>query len=339
MQTPPNDDVAVSASTAIKRTALICGVTGQDGAFLCDLLLKKGYRVVGTSRDVFTNSFTNLKQLGVHEKIERRSLAPNDFRSVLQILTQVQPDEIYYLAGQTSVGLSFDQPIETMQSIAEGLMNLLEAMRFLRMKARLFHAASSEAFGDTPEPADETTPFRPRSPYGIAKATAFWLVSSYREAYGIHACNGILFNHESTFRPDRFVTMKIMKAAARIANGSGEKLQLGNLKVVRDWGWAPEYVDGMWRILQQATPTDFVLASGVSHSLEYFAELAFRHAGLDWLDHVTSDSSLLRPYDIAISRACPSKAARMLDWRATVSFEEIVARLYESAANKEQNLK
>lgn len=311
-------------------TALICGISGQDGAYLAELLLQKGYRVVGTSRDAFTNSFANLKRLGIHDNVEYRSLAPNDFRSVLQVLTHVEPAEIYYLAGQSSVGLSFDQPIETMHSIAEGVMNLLEALRFLKMPARLFHAASSEAFGETLEPADENTPFHPRSPYGIAKATAFWLVSSYREAYGLHACNGILFNHESPFRPNRFVTMKIIAAAVRIAAGSGEKLHLGNLNVQRDWGWAPDYVEAMWRVLQQSTASDFVLGSGTTHSLENFVSRAFALAGLDWKDHVLSDSSLLRPYDIGVSRSNPAKAAEVLGWRATTSFEEMVGHLFDA---------
>jgi GDPmannose 4,6-dehydratase len=316
-----------------QKTALICGVSGQDGSFLARLLLEKGYRVVGTSRDAYTHSFSNLHRLGIRERVETRSLAPNDFRSVLQVLTSVEPAEIYYLAGQSSVGLSFDQPIETMQSISEGVMNLLEAMRFLKMPARLFHAASSEAFGETPEPADEQTPFRPRSPYGIAKATAYWLVSSYREAYGLHACNGILFNHESPFRPDRFVTMKIVAAAARIAAGSGETLRLGNLEIERDWGWAPEYVDAMWRVLQQPVPGDFVLGSGTTHRLRDFVEKAFALAGLDWNEHVVADSTLFRPYDIGVSRANPSKAARVLGWRATTSFDEMMKLLFESACS------
>jgi len=311
-------------------TALICGISGQDGAYLSRLLLGKGYRVIGTSRDAFTNSFRNLKHLGIRERVECLSLAPNDFRSVLQVISSVCPDEIYYLAGQSSVGMSFDQPIETMQSIAEGVMNLLEVMRFLKTPARLFHSASSEAYGDTIEPADEGTPFRPRSPYGIAKATSFWLVSSYREAYGLNAYNGILFNHESPFRPDRFVTMKIVAAAARIAAGSDEKLRLGNLDIERDWGWAPDYVDGMWRVLQQDNPGDFVLATGVSHKLEDFVGRAFELAGLDWRDHVEIDASLFRPYDIGVSRANPAKAAAMLGWTAGVTFEQMVKNLFDS---------
>jgi len=321
---------AVEFKQPINKTALVCGVSGQDGAYLAELLLNKGYRVIGTSRDAHTNTFANLKKLGIHEKLEYRSLAPNDFRSVLQLLSFTVPDEIYYLAGQSSVGLSFDQPIETMQSISEGVMNLLEAMRFLRISARLFHASSSESFGETYEPADEKTPFRPRSPYGIAKASAFWLASSYREAYGLHVCNGILFNHESPFRHSRFVTMKVMAAVSRIAQGSSEKLSLGNLNIERDWGWAPDYVDAMWRVLQQDKPSDFVLASGVSHRLEDFVGKAFALVGLDWRDHVDTDPLLLRPYDIGVSKANPAKAAEVLGWRATTTFDEMVKLLFES---------
>lgn len=320
----------MSKSRNNSPTALICGISGQDGAYLSQLLLGKGYRVIGTSRDAFTNSFGNLKKLGIHDRVECLSLAPNDFRSVLQVISNVGPDEIYYLAGQSSVGMSFDQPIETMQSIAEGVMNLLEVMRYLKSPARLFHSASSEAYGDTLDPADEQTPFRPRSPYGIAKATSFWLVSSYREAYGLHSSNGILFNHESPFRPGRFVTMKIVAAVARIAAGSDEKLQLGNLDIERDWGWAPDYVDGMWRVLQQDKPGDFVLASGVSHKLEDFVGRAFALAGLDWRDHVVIDSSLFRPYDIGKSRANPAKAAATLGWTAGVTFDQMVKNLFDS---------
>lgn len=310
--------------------ALICGVSGQDGAYLAQLLLEKGYCVIGTSRDAYTNAFANLRTLGIRDRVDCKSLAPNDFRSVLQVLTNVKPAEIYYLAGQSSVGLSFDQPIETMHSIAEGVMNLLEALRFLKMPSKLFHAASSEAFGETLDPADENTPFRPRSPYGIAKATAFWLVSSYREAYGLHASNGILFNHESPFRPNRFVTMKIVAAAIRIAEGSKETLHLGRLDITRDWGWAPEYVEAMWRVLQQGSPSDFVLGTGTSHSLEDFVDKTFALAGLDWRDHVVADTSLFRPYDIGVSRSNPTKAADLLNWRTATSFDDMICKLFDA---------
>ncbi len=226
--------------------ALICGISGQDGAYLAQLLLSKGYSVCGTSRDAQISSFQNLMGLGIREQVKLESMALTDFRSVLQILTKIDPDEVYNLAGQSSVGLSFEQPVETLESVATGTLNLLEAIRFLGKPIKLYNAGSSECFGDLGEDtADETTPFRPRSPYGVAKATAFWQVANYREAYGLFACSGILFNHESPLRPERFVTQKIVSTACRIAAGSLEKLFLGNMSIQRDWGWAPEYVEAM----------------------------------------------------------------------------------------------
>ncbi|MGA0200759.1 MAG: GDP-mannose 4,6-dehydratase, partial [Prochlorotrichaceae cyanobacterium] len=251
--------------------ALVCGVSGQDGAYLARLLLEKGYQVYGTSRDSQMSSFHNLVRLGIREKITLLSMVPTDFRSVLQALKVSQPDEIYHLAGQSSVGLSFEQPAETLESIGMGTLNLLEAIRFQDLPVRFYHAGSSECFGDTRNlPADEDTPFRPRSPYGVAKATAFWAVANYREAYGLFACSGILFNHESPLRPPRFVTQKIITTAHRIAQGSPEKLHLGNIQVQRDWGWAPEYVEAMYQMLQQSSPEDYVIATGTTTSLEGF---------------------------------------------------------------------
>ena len=220
--------------------ALICGIGGQDGAYLAQLLLGKGYEVVGTSRDAMTASFDSLHRLGIFGQVETVSMAINDFRSVLHKLKTFVPDEVYNLAGQSSVGLSFEQPVETMESIAGGTLNLLEAIRFVDHPIRFYNAGSSECFGDTgAEPANELTPFRPRSPYGVAKASAHWMVHNYREAYGLFACTGILFNHESPLRPARFVTQKIVRTAARIAKGSEEKLRLGTIAIQRDWGWAP----------------------------------------------------------------------------------------------------
>jgi GDPmannose 4,6-dehydratase len=232
--------------------ALICGVSGQDGAYLARCLLGRGYEVYGTSRDAEVRSFANLARLGIAGQVATQSMASNDFRSVLQVLSRVDPDEIYSLAGQSSVGLSFEQPVETLESISMGTLNLLEAMRFLGKPMRLYSAGSGECYGDTGGArATEDTPFRPRSPYAVAKATAHWLVANYREAYGLHASTGILFNHESPLRSRRFVTRKIVAAACAIAGGSRERLTLGNVEIHRDWGWAPEYVEAMWRMLQQ----------------------------------------------------------------------------------------
>ncbi len=311
--------------------ALICGVGGQDGSYLARLLLSKGYTVVGTSRDAQTATFSNHDRLGIAGEVETVSMTLTDFRSVLQVVDEAQPDEVYNLAGQTSVGLSFRLPVETLESVSVGTLNLLETLRFTGIPARLYNACSTECFGDTGgAPATEQTAFRPRSPYGTAKAAAFWQVANYREAYGLFACSGVLSNHESPLRPERFVTRKIVSAAARIAGGSGERLQLGNLDIVRDWGWAPEYVDAMWRMLQHDAPDDYLIATGESQSLRAFVAQAFQAVGLDWADHVETDPALLRPTDLAYSGADPSKADRVLGWRAETRGVELVRRMVEA---------
>src|SRR5262245_11834946 len=317
-------------ASEIKRKALICGVSGQDGAYLAQLLLGKGYQVFGASRDAQAASFANLVQLGIRDRIALDSVSLIDFRSVLQALMKIQPDEVYNLAGQSSVGLSFQQPVETLESIAQGTLNLLEAIRFTGQPIRLYNAGSSECFGDTDVPADESTPFRPRSPYAVAKATAFWEVANYREAYGLHASSGVLFNHESPLRPERFVTKKIVAAACRIAAGSPEKLSLGNISIQRDWGWAPEYTEAMWLMLQQADPADYVIATRESHSLEEFIAAAFSTVGLDWREHVELDASLLRPTDITVGKANPSRAKESLGWQARYKMRDVVRMMIEA---------
>lgn len=305
--------------------ALICGVNGQDGSFLARLLLDKGYEVWGTSRDVQTSALSNLYTLSIEKKVNLISMAPNDFRSVLTAVEQSDPDEIYYLSGQSSVGLSFEQPAETLESIVTGILNLLEVIRLRKKLVRLYNAGSSECFGDTGEiAANELTPFYPRSPYAVAKASAHWLVTNYRESYGLYACNGILFNHESPLRPKRFVTQKIVQAAKRIAQGSDERLVLGRLDIWRDWGWAPEYVEAMWRMLQQDKPEDFVIATGESNTLADFVAVAFEVNGLDWQRHVDISPALYRPTDIDRSLGNPSKAADVLGWRASHRMRDVV---------------
>ena len=314
------------------KRALICGVGGQDGAYLAKLLLENGYEVIGTSRDATATSFTNLTRLGIREGVRTVSMAINDFRSVLATIKMVSPNEIYNLAGQSSVSLSFDQPVETMESIAMGTLNLLEAIRFAESPVRFYSAGSSECFGDTGNmSATEETPFRPRSPYAVAKVSAHGLVANYREAYGLFACTGILFNHESPLRPERFVTQKIVCSAARVAKGNKEKLLLGNLDIHRDWGWAPEYVEAMWLMLQQDRAGDFVIATGKTVSLQYFAERAFAYFGLDWQQHVESATSLLRPSDIQYGRGNPSKANRLLGWRSAVDIDGVIKRMCDAA--------
>jgi GDPmannose 4,6-dehydratase len=299
------------------KKALICGVSGQDGAYLAQLLLQKGYQVWGTSRDAQMASFGNLIRLGIKDKVQLLSMAITDFRSVLQALSFCRPEEIYNLSGQSSVGLSFEQPVETLESIATGTLNILESIRFLGLESRFYNAGSSECFGDTGGvPATEMTPFRPRSPYGVAKATAFWQVANYREAYGIFACSGILFNHESPLRPERFVTQKIVSGACHIAQGQQEVLRLGNLDVWRDWGWAPEYVVAMHSMLQGPQARDYVIATGKSNSLRDFVRLTFAVLGLDWQSYVQTESGLLRPTDITKTIGNPAKARAELGWQA-----------------------
>jgi GDPmannose 4,6-dehydratase len=316
------------------KKALICGISGQDGSYLAKFLLEKGYQVHGTARDAQMSTFANLAWVGAKDSVTVYSMALNDFRSVIQTLAKVMPDEIYNLAGQSSVGLSFEQPVETLESISVGTLNLLEAIRFTALPVRLYNAGSSECFGNTGgTAANETTPFQPRSPYAVAKAAAHWEVANYREAYNLFACTGTLFNHESPLRPERFVTRKIANAACRISKGSKEKLHLGNISIARDWGWAPEYVDAMWRMLQQDAPEDFVIATGETHTLEEFVAEAFNCVGLNWHDHVITDPTLLRPSEIMVSRANPAKALEKLGWQAKNKMHGVVKMMIDEERN------
>ena len=313
------------------KKALICGVSGQDGAYLSELLLKKGYEVWGTSRDAQGNSFGNLQRLGIRSEVRLISMDGEDFRSVLVVVKKARPDEIYVLAGQSSVWLSFEQPVETIQSFTVGVLNILEAVKMMDYPIRVYHAGSSEAFGDTLGiAATEETPFKPRSPYALAKASATWLVDNYREAYGLFACTGILFNHESPLRPERFVTQKIVSIAKRIAAGSNEKLALGRMDIFRDWGWAPEYVEAMWLMLQQDSPEDYLIATGSSRTLEDFVATVFFKLDRDWKDHVVQSPELMRPTDLAISKANPEKAYRKLGWKASKTMEQVIDGMLES---------
>jgi GDPmannose 4,6-dehydratase len=318
------------------KKALITGIGGQDGAYLAAHLLSLGYEVTGTSRDASVGRVQGLDALGIRDRVTIHSMSPVDFRSTLQVVAQVRPDEIYNLAGQSSVFASFEKPVETFESIVMGVVNLLESIRVLAIPIRLFSAGSSEMFGNTGvAPATETTAIEPRSPYGIAKATSFWQVAQYRETYSLHACTGILFNHESPLRPERFVTQKIVTAACRIAAGTQQTLQLGDLTVHRDWGWAPEYVVAMHAMLQQDELEDLVIATGRTFSLESFVDEAFRAVGLDWRRHVKHDRDLMRPTDISCVRADPSRARERLGWQAEsctpdVARKMVAAKLAES---------
>jgi len=317
------------------KKALIIGITGQDGAYLAKHLLDKGYEVTGSSRDVMASSFANLQTLGIRDKVKLVSVSINDFRSVFNAIQSFNPDEIYNLAGQTSVGLSFDQPVEAIESIAIGTLNILEVIRLQNRPVRFYNAGSSECFGDTGNtPANERTPFAPRSPYAVAKSTAKWLINSYRESYGLYACTGILFNHESPLRPERFVTQKIIAGAAKIKTGELSKLQLGNLDISRDWGWAPEYVQAMWLMMQLDKPDDFVIATGRQESLKYFVSKAFEYFDLDWQKYVEIEPSFFRPNEIVSSVGNPQKAIEVLGWSKPTDVDGVIKMMCAAQAQK-----
>lgn len=317
------------------KIALITGITGQDGSYLAKHLLGLGYEVIGASRDVDGARLSNLKTLGIDRDVRLISMNPVDFRSVLQAVNRTGIEEIYNLAGQSSVGLSFDQPVETLESIGVATLNFLEAIRLYAPTVRFYNACSSECFGEVTEGrADESRAFRPRSPYAVAKAQAFWEVNIYREAYRMYACSGILFNHESPLRHPRFVTPKVVGTALRIANGSRERLRLGNTAVRRDWGWAPEYVVAMHAMLQQAEPRDYVIATGEECSLDDFVAEVFRAVGLDARDHVDIDQSLFRPSELYRAVGEPALAAGALGWRAEKRWRDVARAMVAAEAAK-----
>jgi GDPmannose 4,6-dehydratase len=315
----------------MQRRALICGISGQDGGYLAQLLLSKGYEVWGTTRNSQVDKFGGLRVLSILDKVKILSMSPDDFHSVLKVFSDIRPHEIYNLSGQSSVGLSFKRPVETMSSISAGTHNQLEAIRFVDKSIRFYSAGSSECFGDTGTLAvNESSLFRPESPYAVAKAAATFQVSVYRKAYGLYACTGILFNHESPLRPEHFVTKKIVSTAIRIASGSKEKLKLGNIDIRRDWGWAPDYVDSMWRMLNLDAPEDFVIATGVTQSLREFVQAIFEEAELDWRDHVVHDTSMRRPSDPFEIRANPEKINNLIGWKATLVGIEVPRQMFRS---------
>jgi GDPmannose 4,6-dehydratase len=281
------------------------------------------------------SSFTNLHELGIREEIHLISVSINDFRSVFNAIQASDPDEIYNLAGQTSVGLSFEQPVEAIESIAIGTLNILEVIRLLNKPVRFYNAGSSECFGDTGDtPANEQTPFAPRSPYAVAKSTAKWLINSYRESYGLYACTGILFNHESPLRPERFVTQKIIVGASKIKAGLIQKIQLGNLDICRDWGWAPEYVEAMWLMMQQKEPGDFVIATGRMESLTYFVAKAFEYFDLDWQKYVEINPSFFRPNEIQHSIGNPQRAIELLKWSKPTDIDGVIQKMCAAQAKQ-----
>jgi GDPmannose 4,6-dehydratase len=310
------------------KRALITGITGQDGSYLAELLLAKGYEVHGVIRRASTFNTHRLDHLYVdaHEPNVRLFLHYGDLTDgtrLVTLLTKVQPDEVYHLAAQTHVRVSFDEPEYTGLTTGLGTTRLLEAIRATGLATRFYQASSSEMFGAAPPPQDERTPFHPRSPYGVAKVYGYWMARNYREAYGLFACNGILFNHESPRRGETFVTHKITRAVAAIAAGQQEFLYLGNLDAVRDWGYAPEYVEAMWQMLQQDEPDDFVIATGAPYSVKDFVQFAFEHAGLDWERYVRFDDRYLRPAEADALVGDASKAAAQLGWKAKVLAPEL----------------
>jgi GDPmannose 4,6-dehydratase len=319
------------------RTALITGVTGQDGSYLAELLLEKGYRVVGMVRRASTENFERIAHL--RERIELRQADLLDQLSLIELLRTVKPDEIYNLAAQSFVPTSWQQPVLTAEFDAVGVTRLLEAMRLVLPEARFYQASSSEMFGQVREtPQRETTPFYPRSPYGVAKVYGHFITVNYRESYGLFACSGILFNHESSRRGREFVTRKVTDGAARVKLGRAQELRLGNLEARRDWGFAGDYVDAMWRMLQQPTADDYVVATGESHTVRDLVEVAFGCVGLDWRQHVREDPALLRPAEVELLVGDASKARRILGWAPRVSFRELVEMMVRADLERLERL-
>jgi GDPmannose 4,6-dehydratase len=315
----------------LNKTALITGITGQDGAYLAQLLLDKGYRVVGLTPRRGSDTMWRLRELNVLARIEIAYGDVTDMGSVLGIVARYGPDEIYNLAAQSFVGASWDQPVHTADVNAVGTVNILEAIRQHRPEARFYQASTSEMFGKVQSPVQsEATPFYPRSPYGVAKLYAHWITVNYRESFGLHASSGILFNHESPLRGIEFVTRKVTDAVARIKLGRAETVTLGNLDAQRDWGFAGDYVDAMWRMLQQPTPDDYVITTGVTTTIREMCRIAFAHAGLDWERHVVTDAALLRPAEVDMLRGDASKARERLGWRASTGLEGLVAMMVDA---------
>jgi GDPmannose 4,6-dehydratase len=313
----------------VTRTAFITGITGQDGSYLAELLLAKGYKVHGLIRRAST--FNTDRIDGIYQDphdVDRRLFLHHgdlsDGVGLVNLLRDIAPDEVYHLGAQSHVKVSFEMPDYTGDTTGLGTIRLLEAIRAAGVPCRFYQASSSEMYGSTPPPQNEDTPFHPRSPYGCAKVYAYWAAVNYREAYGLYAVNGVLFNHESPRRGETFVTRKITRAVARIAVGLQPKLYLGNLDAVRDWGYAPEYVEGMWRMLQQDEATDYVLATGEAHSVREFVEAAFGRVNLDWEKHVELDPRYERPAEVEALIGDAAKAQRILGWQPQVRFGDLV---------------
>lgn len=317
------------------KKALITGITGQDGSYLAEFLLDKGYEVHGLIRRSSTFNTDRIEHLYVDPHEPKVNLFLhygdlNDGGQLNSLVYNIHPDEIYHLGAQSHVRVSFDMPEFTGDITGLGTIRLLEAIRRSGIKTKFYQASSSEMFGDAPSPQNEDTSFRPRSPYAAAKVYAYWMVRNYRDGYNMFACNGILFNHESPRRGETFVTRKITRAVARIKYGLQDKLYLGNLKAKRDWGYAPDYVEAMWLMLQHETPEDFVIATGESHSVREFLEEAFSYAGLDWQEYVEIDPRYFRPTEVEFLQGDASKANKILGWRPRLDFKELVRTMVDA---------
>jgi len=314
-----------------QKVALVTGVSGQDGSLLSKFLLENNYRVIGTSRDIHTSSFNKLIKLGIEKEVTRVNMNTCDYRSVLNIISIYEPDEIYHLSGQSSVAQSFEFPVETLESICISAITILEAIRYKNRLIKFYNAGSSECFGNTFNiKANEETPFNPCSPYAAAKSAAFWQVKNYRNAYNLFCCTGILFNHESGLRNERFVTRKIVKTACRIYRGEDINLELGNINIVRDWGWAEEYVEVMHSMLQISKPEDIVIGTGKSHSLREFVDYAFASLGLDYKKYLIINEEYMRPTDLKESCADSSKAKKILNWKAKHDMQSVIDKMIKS---------
>ena len=309
------------------KTALIFGITGQDGAYLAKLLLEEGYSVVGTSRDLATTKLHNLERLHIASEVVCKEVQPADFRSVFNVFRIVRPDLVFNLSGQTSVGLSFDQPVESVESIATATLNILESIRMDGQGVRFVNAGSSECFGERDTPASESSAFRPRSPYAVAKSAAFWHVSSYRLAYGLHASTAIMSNHESPLRGERFVSQKIIAAAKNCKNDSSFRVRMGDLSVVRHWGWAPDYVRALLLMAKASEADDYIVAAEKATSLVDFAEYVFNYYGLSCHEFMQIDQKLFRPLELRQTLLSTKKIKEKLQWEPTIGFGDMLEKL------------
>lgn len=313
------------------KTALITGITGQDGAYLAKLLLEKGYRVVGLLAHRSTNPFWRLSYLNIHTQIEFNDGDLTDLSSLIRVIEKVKPDEVYNLAAQSFVGASWQQPILTSQVTGMGVLHMLEAIRATNPKIKFYQASSSEMFGLVQQAVQsEETPFYPRSPYGVAKLFGHWMTKNYRESYNMFTCSGILFNHESPLRGLEFVTRKVTDAVARIAVGEQKELRLGNIDAKRDWGYAGDYVEAMWLMLQQPNPDDYVIATGRTSTVRDMCQIAFNHVGLNYEDYIVIDPQFYRPAEVDILLGNPAKARKQLHWEPKTSFEELIQLMVEA---------